>query len=366
MGIYTKYSKLKFIAYLSLAFFLSATILPASTGHSEIPLLMTPQKGMCYVTWDRDRFSSQYSDASLEKLSGLGVEYLSLCVTQYQEKYNSIDIKATEKTPSDKSMKHVIRKSHELGLKIMLKPHVDLIDKLDGTYWRADIGFASEKDWGKWFSNYEKYILYYARMAQETGVEIFCVGTELSFTTQREAEWRKLIAEVKKIYDGKLVYAANWDNFKNVKFWDELDFAGIDAYFPLTYNNSPTLEDLKKGWEKWKYEIEAWQIRVNKPVLFTEIGYPSSQHAPYTPWKGGMGGNADIEIQAKCYEAFFQTVWNEPWFAGVYWWKWDTNTKAGGKYNRQFTPQNKPAQDIIAANYKKPGRDDSYTIAKVR
>jgi hypothetical protein len=351
--------KIKSLSVIVSMAIISSLLLPTASLHSQA-ILLPLQKGMCYVTWDKDRFASEYSDASLEKLASLGVEYLSICTTHYQEKYNSTKIKRTDKTPSKISLTHVIKRAHKLGMKVMLKPHIDLIDKYDGTYWRADIGFASEKEWEKWFSEYQKLILHYANMSKRLKVELLCIGTELSFTTQKDPEWRKLIAEVRKVYSGELVYAANWDNFKNIRFWDELDYIGIDAYFPLTYAPSPSKEDLKKGWEKWKDDIEQWQKRVNKPVIFTEIGYPSTSHAPYTPWKSGTDGNANPDLQAQCYEAFFDTMWEEPWLAGVYWWKWDTNTSAGGKHNRQFTPQNKPAQDVLETYYKGCDRDIAY------
>ncbi|MBD3426242.1 MAG: hypothetical protein GF409_03305 [Candidatus Omnitrophica bacterium] len=344
---------------------LSVLVLPTASLDCQTAL-MPLQKGMCYVTWDKDRFASEYSDKSLEKLSKLGVEYISLCVTHYQEKYNSTDIIRTDKTPSKRSLAHVIKKAHKLGMKVMLKPHIDLIDKYDGTYWRADIGFACEQDWEKWFREYERFILEYASMSRRLGVELLCVGTELSFTTQKDPEWRRIISRVRKIYKGELVYAANWDNFKNINFWEELDYVGIDAYFPLTYSPSPTKEDLKKGWEKWKNDIESWQKLVNKPVIFTEIGYPSTSHAPYTPWKGGTHGNADPDIQAECYRAFFDTMWEKEWLAGIYWWKWDTNVHAGGKYNRQFTPQNKPAQEVLESYYRTRNRQTHYAMRKTR
>ena len=360
MALPARHNKIRALTVTVIITFLSMTFFSPAMVHSQTGIIM-PQKGMCYVTWDKNRFASQYSDASLLKLSSLGVEYISICVTQYQEKYNSTKIMRTNNTPSDKSLAHVIRQAHKLGMKVMLKPHVDLLDKHDGSYWRADIGFARDKDWDEWFDEYREFLLHYARLAKNLKVDIFCVGTELSFTTTKEDAWRDIIKDVRKVYSGELVYAANWDNFKNIKFWDDLDFIGIDAYFPLTYESNPTLEELKLGWEKWKYDIASWQSGINKPVIFTELGYASTQHAPYTPWKGGLQGNANTEIQAKCYEAFFQTVWEEPWLAGVYWWKWDTNVRAGGKHNRQFTPQNKPAQKIIEANYK--GRIKTDTIA---
>ncbi len=339
---------MKFVISMSviIAFISSTTISYSNTGLSEL------QKGVCYATWSKDGFSTQYSDASLEKMAEIGIEYVQIVATHYQEKYNSTKIKPTDLSPDDSSVKHVIKQAHKLGLKVMLKPHVDLIDRYDGTYWRADIGFTTESDWNEWFKSYTEFITNYAKMAQYYDVEIFCVGTELEFTTTKDDKWREVISAIKKEYKGKLVYASNWDNFKNVKFWDELDYAGIDAYFPLTNKANPDLEELKKGWDKWKFEIAEWAKSINKPVLFTEIGYPSTSHAPYTPWQEGCYGNPDLGIQAKCYEAFFETIWNEPWLKGVYWWKWDTSVHAGGQNNRQFTPQNKPAEKILETRYK--------------
>ncbi|MFA6636864.1 MAG: hypothetical protein WCV56_07185 [Candidatus Omnitrophota bacterium] len=346
-----------FFSMLTVSAFLITVLSPAELFSDSIPF--TPQKGMCYATWDRDRFASGYSDESLAHMCLVGVDHLSLIVTQYQEKYNSTNIISTERTPSDKSLIHAAKTAHKLGLTVMLKPHIDLIDKYDGTYWRADIGFSNEEDWAKWFKEYRKFITHYAKLAVKMKADILCVGTELSFTTKRTEEWVEIISEIRKIFPGKLVYAANWDEFKHVKFWDQLDYAGIDAYFPLSYSPDPNIEDLKNGWKKWKNEIVEWHSTVNKPILFTELGYASTPSAPYSPWEGGTQGNADLEIQAKCYEAFFETIWKEPWFAGVYWWKWNPSVRSGGKYNRRFTPQNKPAEKIIEAHYTGSGTKSS-------
>jgi len=309
------------------------------------------QKGMCFVTWSKDKFESTLSDQALAMLKELGVEYVQVNVTQYQEKYNSTKIQATELTPSDSSVRHAISKAHDLGLKVMLKPHIDLIDKEDGTYWRADIGFTNEEDWQSWFANYEKMITHYAHMAEKMKVEIFCVGTELAFTSQRTECWKNVINSVRENFSGKLIYAANWDEYKNVKFWSDLDYAGIDAYFPLTYKKNPSLQDLKEGWKKWVGEIESWQSETQKPVVFTEIGYASTPNAAYEPWKAGEAGNADVEMQANCYRAFFDAVYNKPWLAGVYWWESGPTVYGGGVNNRNYTILNKPAAKILAEQY---------------
>jgi hypothetical protein len=340
----------RFTAVTIAAVFLAAVFSPGKL-YSETGSIV-PHRGMCYATWDQEKFSSEHSDESMHHLHSLGTDHLALVVTQYQEKYNSTRIMSTERTPSDRSLSHAMRTAKNLGLTVMLKPHIDLIDKHDGTYWRADIGFSSEEDWAKWFKEYRRFILHYAKLAEKMKIDIFCVGTELSFTSKKTEEWLEIISAVRDVFSGKLVYAANWDEFKNVKFWDQLDYVGIDAYFPLSYSPEPDLEDIKKGWEKWKLEIRNWHASINKPILFTELGYASTPSAPHSPWQGGMQGNADLEIQAKCYDAFFKTIWKEPWFAGVYWWKWNPSVRSGGKYNRRFTPQNKPAEKILEAHYK--------------
>jgi hypothetical protein len=35
----------------------------------------------------------------------------------------------------------------------------------------------------------------------------------------RPKYWQELILEIRKVYKGKLTYAANWDEFKRVPFW---------------------------------------------------------------------------------------------------------------------------------------------------
>ena len=176
----------------------------------------------------------------------------------------------------------------------------------------------------------------------------------------RPHEWRKIIAEIRAVYGGKLTYAANWfEEFEEVTFWDELDYIGIQGYFPLSEEPDPSLEALVRGWQPFLKRIEALHERYGKPVLFTELGYRSAAGAAAKPWEWPSRGEqveADPELQARCYEAFFRVFWDRPWLAGVYWWKWHPNhPRAGGLKNGDFTPQNKPAQRVVAERYGRSG-----------
>lgn len=311
------------------------------------------QKGTGYCTWSQEGYLSAYSDESITKVEHLGNNYISILVTWYQTTPWSNDIQRTIKTPSDESVIHAIRKAHELGMKVMLKLHLDLLDKSDGS-WRGEIGSIKEEGWEAWFREYTKYVMYYADLAKKEKVEILCVGTELSTTaTTKGYMWVDLIKKVKSAYPGRTTYAAHWDVYQDIRFWKELDYVGINAYFPLTEKMSPTYEELKEGWTKWVKEMEEFQSSIGMPIIFPEIGCASADGAAIRPWEHMQRSEVNLELQEDYYKVLVEIFWDKEWFYGLYWWYWGTNVKMGGKYNRGFTPQNKPAQNIISLWYAK-------------
>jgi hypothetical protein len=155
------------------------------------------------------------------------------------------------------------------------------------------------------------------------------------------------------VYAGKLTYAANWDEFKRVPFWGEIDFIGIDAYFPLSDKKSPTVLEFESGWKAPKEEIMRIQKKFNKPILFTEFGYRSVDFTGKKPWDSNtVKGNVNLQAQANGLQAIYNQFWAEEWFAGGFIWKWFHNhEKIGGQNNNRFTPQNKPAEVLLQQLY---------------
>lgn len=239
---------------------------------------------------------------------------------------------------------------HKNNLKVMMKPQIWV--------WRGEftglLKMASEADWLQLESSYRNFILDYAKLAEKEGIEIFCIGTELEkFIEHRPKYWRELISEVRIVYKGKLTYAANWDEYKRVPFWDMLDFIGIDAYFPISESKTPTLEESINAWGPWKTELEAFSNEANKKILFAEYGYRSVDFAGKEPWKSDRDMNSvNLEAQTNLLEGLYQSVWEEEWFAGGFLWKWFiAHEKMGGLEDSQFTPQNKPAELIVKKQY---------------
>lgn len=237
------------------------------------------------------------------------------------------------------------------GVKIMIKPQIWV--------WRGEftgyIKMSNEDNWKALETSYSKFILEYAQLAEETNAEIFCIGTELeNFIKERPQYWHDLITEIRKIYKGKLTYAANWDEFKRTPFWSAVDYIGVDAYFPVSDTQTPTIEECKVGWQKHKKVIKTLSEAYNKPILFTEYGYRSMDFTGKEPWQSDHTiQSLNFEGQANATQALFEEFWHEDWFAGGFVWKWFHNyEESGGKNDNQFTPQNKPVETIIQSFYK--------------
>lgn len=252
---------------------------------------------------------------------------------------------------SDEGISKTTQLALKAGIKTLLKPHLWVRNG-----WPGDIVMKSDTAWQHWFGNYEKFIIHYAELAEKNKIEIFCIGTELQKTTTREKEWRSLISKIRSVYSGQLIYAANFhEEYEHIKFWDALDYIGVQAYFALANKKDATLQELIQNWKEPIASIERVHKKYHKPVMFTEIGYRNDTHAAIEPWSWPRNMKdvpVSEETQALCYRAFFQSAWNKNWLTGVYFWKWYPHgQRRTGETD--FTPQGKPAEIIMRENFAK-------------
>ncbi|TPN87254.1 glycoside hydrolase family 113 [Aquimarina algicola] len=246
--------------------------------------------------------------------------------------------------------KKTIQLLNEKGIKVMLKPQIWV---WHGEF-TGNIKMNSEEDWKVFENSYQEFIMLYAELAEEMKVPLLCIGTELhTFVQQRTGFWNQLIAKIKTVYSGELTYAENWDQFNKVHFWKDLDYIGIDAYFPVAQSQTPKVEEIRKGWQTSKNNIKMLQSKINKPVLFTEYGYRSVDYTGKTPWESSrIQGKVNLKAQENALKALYQEFWDEPWFAGGFLWKWYHNhQESGGTDNNRFTVQNKPSEKLVRAFY---------------
>ncbi|RJQ58320.1 MAG: hypothetical protein C4530_10930 [Desulfobacteraceae bacterium] len=105
--------------------------------------------------------------------------------------------------------------------------------------------------------------------------------------------WRKLIDRTRTQFRGRITYAANFDQYHEVGFWDALDLMGINAYFPLRKSLLEKHEEnrfesmLVSAWSQVFSEIDRFVRRQglqHLPILFTEIGYTRRKNCTIEPW----------------------------------------------------------------------------------
>ena len=326
------------------------------------------QKGASIVPTSENSFFGDDFKQSLQNLKNDNANYVDLVIPLYQSSVSSSEIRPGGDTPTDASIINAIDTAHALGLKVGLTPHVEL----PKGKWRANIDPTNRS---LWFTNYGNLMKKYAIMGEEHHAEQFIIGTELislsadSKNPQNTALWRSLISDIRKVYSGSLTYAANWgpskygfDEKNMIKFWDALDYVGIDAYYPIgTDPNNTSVEYFKSYWASIdRNDIQTFAKRVNKPILFTEIGYRSTRGAHVAPYDYAKTRGVDLVEQSNAYEALLSYWSDKSYIKGVHIWAWSPDPNAGGILDTSYTPQNKPAEAVIKRWFSNEGLPLSF------
>ncbi len=267
---------------------------------------------------------------------------------------------STDRTLTDARLAREIDRARALGLHVMLKPHIWSHDFWGGEQWHGTVDQPTPAAHARWWRSYRNFILHYAELAERHDATALCLGTELvAMSTGYPDEWRALIRDVREVYRGHLTYAAHWESeFERIVFWDELDFIGVAAYFPLDAPAEPTRRELIAAWRPHLDRIAAVQRRFGKPVIFAEVGYRPVADAHAEPWTYS-GGRFDPAHQARVYDALFAATTSRPWFRGAFLWKAFTDPAHIRRRAKQdaFVFRGYPAERIIADWFDAPEPD---------
>ncbi len=296
-------------------------------------------------------YGSAASMQSLRELHSLGADAIAIMPFGFQRSANDTEIRWTGHggagiSETDERIRSVTRQAHQLGLRVMMKPHI----WLRPPEWPGSIDHDSDTEWRTWFESYRRFIVHYAGLAEELKIESLSIGNELVTASKRERDWRAIIAGVRRVYHGQLTYGANAAEVFDVRFWDALDVIGVSAYFQLTDHRSPTLEAMVAAWRPVESRLAELSRRTHRSVIFTELGYRSSDDCAARPWEH-HGGASNPALQAAAFEAFFRAIWPQPWFGGVYIWKWESYPGHSRADDADFPIEHKPAEDVIRSYF---------------
>jgi hypothetical protein len=286
-------------------------------------------------------YGSPASIAQLKLLPNFGIDSIALvpyAVTRPGQ--TSLRWMGSGRWEPDEGIRALIAEAHQLKMKVLLKPQVWVPRGFTG-----DLDFAQPADRDRWFVEYSRYVLHHAALAMQAKADLFCVGNE--FVKLRDApHWKPLIAQVRKVYSGALVYAATQGpEFETIAFWDRLDYIGLNNYYPLPDSLDCTALVAK---------VETVSRKFRRPVLFTEAGYASLTNPHREPWDESPRP-ISLADQARCYEALLGAFYAKPWMSGFFFWKVGANG-FGGAADGSHTPWGKPAMEVMSRWYRSDRR----------
>jgi T5SS/PEP-CTERM-associated repeat protein len=356
-------------------------IFSLSTSAFAVPAF----KGMSYTSFNNPAdLTTAASDQSIANMKTLGVDTVALNVWWFQS-----DVHQNTMAPSIGSamtatyvadVQHAIDTIHAQGMKVLLKP---MLDVSDGT-WRAYINPSQPDTWFGYdatnpFVNsgtaplagsYGAFIDTMANLAEtnKDTVKMFSIGCELNNmeNSANDQRWNNLISNVRTHYSGPLTYSANWSTagaspkdpitvgggYNTIHWWNQLDEIGIDAYFPVSNTSNPTEAQLQSNWVNQANSIQSWRSNnslTNERVVFTETGYASYDGTSVTPYASASSQAVDEQEQADAYQAQLAAMSGYDWWDGSFWWNWETSPNSDTA--NSYSPQNKLVQDILASNY---------------
>jgi hypothetical protein len=247
------------------------------------------------------------------------------------------------RTAPDDTIVKTIRQAKELGLRVLLLP-VTLPWKPGPDDWRGNL---RPKNRAGFFENYGRFILRYADMCEELGVDAFSIGSELISLEKGAGDndgWRRIVRSVRARFGGRLTYSANWDHYDVLEILEDLDFIGLTAYYSLTTNPEATVDEMVEAWKPIQASMRAFAESIKRPMVFTEVGYASLHGINTNPWNYKMETELDLEAQRKCYEAFAKAFDKPDFLAGAYFFDWYDD---GGPKSKSYSPRGKPAEGVM-------------------
>ncbi len=302
---------------------------------------------VCGMTWGwtgvRGTWQTPEGAASLRAMADHSVTWTALSYAALQATAFSTDIPfEAAPTVTDDEIVWAIREAKALGLRVCLKPVVNVAD---GT-WRAHIGFfdwdvPNEPSWTQWFASYRAFILHSARIAEAEGCEMLCIGCEMVRADGQETHWRALIADVREVYSGLVTYNCDKYQEDHVTWWDAVDVISSSGYYPLG------------AWDAHLDRIEKVVAAHGKPFVFLEAGCPSREGSPAIPNDWSLPGAPSGAAQLAWYQDMFDACASRPWVGGWFLWDWPARLydAVDAADNDDYCPYGKPAGAYLRETY---------------
>ncbi|MCB0634673.1 MAG: hypothetical protein KDD15_33305, partial [Lewinella sp.] len=292
-------------------------------------------------------YGSSHSAASLAKLGQLGTNAVAIVPYGFQRDAHQagfLSVHHGAGSENDESVIYAHAQAQQLGMYTLLKPQLWV-----SSAWPGEVSMPDETAWVDFFEYYYRWIRHYALLAEMRHFDTFCVGVEFSIATRTHPDaWRSMIRRIRGLYSGPITYAANWgEEFEQLAFWDELDFIGLNCYYPLSNGERPSKKELEDAFAKVLKKAEAVSKKFQKPLVFTEVGFRSVDQTWKNPHAEAGDRAYNPECQRLCYEVLFEGIADKEWIKGLFIWKWPSYLDYQKQNPVGFTPYDKPAELVV-------------------
>ncbi len=297
-------------------------------------------------------YKTEEAKSEARAIKESGADWVVLVATVFQEHtYSTRQFADFLGTPADDEIIEMVDYLHSLGLKVQFRP---MLETLDGAG-RLQVWFPEDDIEGmripgtkrgeltEWFGSMCDRAVHYAKIAEQSGCEIYCLDSELDRLISYNERWKYVVSEVRKVYSGMLTSChtthLNLIDYekvlKNKKHWFyDLDFLSLSCYH-MAGNYEMTKEEMIAGFIPQVERFRKYAEVYGKPILFGEFGC-----------------NFDPQRQADYMSTVLELFSKEEWWYGMYWWKWDEQVPR--PFGERWYPiKGRPAENVLKEYSKK-------------
>ncbi|MEN4101198.1 MAG: carboxypeptidase regulatory-like domain-containing protein [Anaerolineaceae bacterium] len=199
---------------------------------------------------------------------------------------------------------------------------------------------TAERDlswWLSWYDRYQTFMLHHARLASQSGAAALIIGgpeiapayphgllpdgTPSGTPDEAEGRWRDLIQEVRKVFQGQLLFAMRYDGnpIMPPPFLSEVDQIYLLWDAPVPEDVTDTYSEATQIiYDLLERDIRPLHLNFRKPVVVA-FQFCSSTHPQCQAGQLGYETNpgvVDLQIQQNLYNAALSAVDDHSWIVG--------------------------------------------------
>ena len=333
------------------------------------------QKGALFVDFWWNNFKDLL-DNTHARLKEKGFQWIEIAPPWDYKQVNPVPIIGSEgfgHTYSDDELNFHLNKMKADGFKVYMMPQICCADTSKASF--------SKEWWDTWFSEYEKYAMYFVDKANKYNVEYLVITGDWVAVgappgkrpTDYKERLEAIYSKAKSAYKGKFgrsFYIGGgigsnipdiWPNTDSMPFIEQADFIGVSWWVGLTDKNNPTQEELNANAKRiFDLRLKPLYEKYRKPIILQQVAYPSVD--------GGLTGKVgiddattalweiysdkyklDLEEQAMGFEAIMKNVAETPYIIGIYPF---TYWPDAFPLTKEYNVRDKPAEEVLSQWYK--------------